>query len=320
MNTLRFFGSFSAPLGHLSGVAAFRVQWYNITVAGVITMKFKQIIKDMSLVVIGNFILAAAVGIFILPYNILSGGVAGIAVELAPITHISAEVWINILIIGLFIVGSMFLGRKFAFHTATSSFIYPLFLTYISSCHITTNIDPMLASLYGGLLAGIGVGCVFRTGASTGGMDVPPLVINKYTGIAVSKLVLAVDAVTVTLGMFVFGLEPVLIGFISVWACSFALDKVMLFGAEDSKSVMIISNYYPEIIQAIHDKLDRGTTVLDGHGGFTGDDRQVILSVILKNQYPELIKLVSNIDSDAFMIVTEAYEVKGNGFSFDYKV
>jgi uncharacterized membrane-anchored protein YitT (DUF2179 family) len=285
-------------------------------------MKVRSFFSDLTLVLIGNFFLACSVGFFILPYKVLSGGVAGIAVALEPITRIPATYWIYVLIIGLFLIGSIFLGKKFAVHTALSSFLYPVFLTYITSLNwnVGVDVDPLLASLYGGLLAGIGVGMVFRTGASTGGMDVPPLVVNKYTGIPVSKLVLVVDALTVLLGFSVYGLQAVLIGLISVWACAYALDKVMLFGGQEARSVMIISNSYRQITQAIHDFLDRGTTLLEAEGGYTGDERKIVLSVISKNQYPELVKVVSMIDKDAFIIVTDATEVKGNGFSFDYKV
>lgn len=285
-------------------------------------MKIRSTLKDLTLIIIGNFLLASSVGFFILPYKVLSGGVAGIAVALEPLTKIAAQYWIYILIIGLFLLGSLFLGRKFALHTALSSFLYPIFLTYITSLNwnVGVHVEPLLASLYGGLLAGIGVGMVFRTGASTGGMDVPPLIVNKYFGIPVSKMVLVFDALTVLLGFTVYGLEAVLIGLISVWACAYSLDKVLLFGGQEARSVMIISDSYREITQAIHDFLDRGTTLLEAEGGYTGDARKIVLSVISKNQYPELVKVVSMIDKNAFIIVTDANEVKGNGFSFDYKV
>ncbi len=285
-------------------------------------MKIRSTLKDLTLIIIGNFLLASSVGFFILPYKVLSGGVAGIAVALEPLTQIAAQYWIYILIIGLFLLGSLFLGRKFALHTALSSFLYPIFLTYITSLNwnVGVHVEPLLASLYGGLLAGIGVGMVFRTGASTGGMDVPPLIVNKYFGVPVSKMVLVFDALTVLLGFTVYGLEAVLIGLISVWACAYSLDKVLLFGGQEARSVMIISDSYREITQAIHDFLDRGTTLLEAEGGYTGDARKIVLSVISKNQYPELVKVVSMIDKNAFIIVTDANEVKGNGFSFDYKV
>ncbi|HBS91188.1 MAG TPA: YitT family protein [Erysipelotrichaceae bacterium] len=280
----------------------------------------KQQVSNAVLLIAGNFILALSVGMFILPFNILSGGVAGIAIALEPLTTIPAKLMIDFLVIGLFIIGSLFLGKKFAINTAISSFLYPFFLTFTSTFDPNLTLDPLLASLYGGLLAGIGVGMVIRTGASTGGMDVPPLVIHKFTGLELAMLVLVVDGLTVLLGLWSFGLEAVLIGFISVWACAFALDKVLVFGGQEAKTVHIISPHYAQISKLIHERLDRGTTLLNATGGFTGDSRPVLLAVILKNQYPELAKLVNEVDKEAFIIVSEATEVHGFGFSFDYKV
>lgn len=284
-------------------------------------MKIKSFVKDLCLVFVGNFLLALAVSVFILPFNILSGGVAGIAVALEPLTGMNPKHTIDILIVGTFILGTIFLGKSFAIKTVFSSIFYPLFLSLIGMMNLPmVDVDPMLASLYGGLLAGLGIGIVFRAKASTGGMDVPPLIIHKYTGISVSKLVLIIDALTVLLGLSSYGLSAVLVGFISVWTCSFMINKVLLFGGESAKSVQIISQHTETINKAIHDKLDRGTTILNAQGGFTGDERQVILVVIMNNQYPELVSLVSEIDSKAFLIVQDATEVKGEGFSLEYKV
>ncbi len=283
-------------------------------------MQIKELMKNGILLVVGNFILALAVGMFILPYSILSGGVAGIAVALQPLINVSPEIIINVLIIGLFIIGALTLGRKFAFSTAISSFLYPTMLTFTVNMQYTQNLDPILASLYGGLLAGIGVGMVIRSGSSTGGMDVPPLVIHKYTHIEIHKLVLIVDALTVLLGLYVFGLEAVLIGFISVWACAFSLDRILVFGGQQAKAVYIISDHYKELVTLIHDKLDRGTTLISATGGYTGEQRPVILAVIMKNQYPELTQIIHSVDTQAFFIANETTEVKGYGFTLDYKV
>ena len=181
------------------------------------------------------------------------------------------------------------------------------------------EIDALLASLYGGLIAGVGIGIVMRTGASTGGMDIPPLILNKVTNIKVSTLVIIIDALTVMLGFLAFGLEEILIGFISVFATGYTIDKVLLFGGSISKSVQIISDNSDEIVSAIHNKLDRGTTLTEATGGFTGK-RIVILVVVSQNQYNELIDIVNSIDKEAFVITTDATSVHGEGFSFGFKV
>jgi uncharacterized membrane-anchored protein YitT (DUF2179 family) len=280
----------------------------------------KRHLIDLSLTIVGNLILAFAVRYFILPYNILSGGVAGIAVAFAKLSGIAADIWVNGLIIGLFVIGSIFLGKKFATHTALSSFLYPAFLWALNYYTFTMDIEPMLASLYGGLLGGLGVGIVFRTGASTGGMDVPPLILNKITHIDLHRLVLMVDALTVLLGIFVYGIEAVLIGLISVWASSFAVDKALMFGTLEAETIMIISDKLDEINTLILKKVDRGSTLLRARGGYTHQDKDVLFTVIARTEYPELIKDINGIDPHAFVVVTDAMEVRGNGFSFDYKV
>ncbi|HCY06708.1 MAG TPA: YitT family protein [Erysipelotrichaceae bacterium] len=282
-------------------------------------MKNNRLI-NIILIILGNFILAFSVAVFILPYNILSGGVAGIAVVFNSLMGLNKEIVVNFLVIALFLIGWLVLGKEFAIKTFVSSVFYPLFLSLIMDFMPVFEIDSLLASLYGGLIAGVGIGIVMRTGASTGGMDIPPLILNKVTNIKVSTLVIIIDALTVMLGFLAFGLEEILIGFISVFATGYTIDKVLLFGGSISKSVQIISDNPDEIVSAIHNKLDRGTTLTEATGGFTGKKRIVILVVVSQNQYNELIDIVNSIDKEAFVITTDATSVHGEGFSFGFKV
>ena len=280
----------------------------------------KQKGKDSVWVVAGNAVLALAVSMFILPYDILSGGVAGVAVALQPLIPLPVTLMVNLLVVGLFIVGACFLGKDFAMKTILSSLIYPVFLTFFSGRVPVLDLDPILASLYGGLLGGTGVGMALRTGASTGGMDIPPLIVHKLTHIEIAKLVLITDALTVLLGAFTYGLEAVLVGFVSVWASSVAIDKVLMFGGQQAKAIQIISDQYEQIIERIHSELERGTTLIEAQGGFTCEKRKIILVVITKNQYPALMEMVTAIDKEAFVIANDTHEVKGFGFSFEFKV
>ena len=280
----------------------------------------KQKGKDIVWVVAGNAVLALAVSMFILPYDILSGGVAGIAVALQPLIPLPVTLMVNLLVVGLFILGACFLGKEFAMKTILSSLIYPVFLTFFSGRVPVLDLDPILASLYGGLLGGMGGGMALRTGASTGGMDIPPLIVHKLTHIEIAKLVLITDALTVLLGAFTYGLEAVLIGFVSVWASSVAIDKVLMFGGQQAKAIQIISDQYEQIIERIHSELERGTTLIEAQGGYTHEKRKIVLVVITKNQYPALMEMVTAIDKEAFVIANDTHEVKGFGFSFEFKV
>lgn len=279
-----------------------------------------QTIKNLIQITIGCLILAFSVSVFVLPFNILSGGVAGLAVALNFLIDVDPTIIINVSMLILFVIGTIFLGRKFALSTFITTILYPLMIILINSLEIVVDIDPFLASLYAGLMGGAGVGLVFKAGASTGGMDIPPLIINKYTGIKLSTLILVIDAITVFLGIISYGLAAVLIGFIAVWGTSFAIDKVLTFGAERAKAIYVISDKINEINDMVQNTILRGTTILQAKGGYTREDKEVLLVVLTGNQYPNFMRLVNEIDKQAFMIIQDANEVHGNGFSFDYKI
>lgn len=278
----------------------------------------KQIINSIT-VVVGTFILAIAVETFIIPYRILSGGVAGIAVALHPILHISATLIANSVLIILLIIGSFILGKEFLKNTVLSCIAYPIF-TSILNGRVNVVVDPILASLYGGLIAGAGVGIVLKTGASTGGMDIPPLIINKLTGIKLSTLVLITDFLTVLLGLFVYDLSAVLLGLVSVFASSAAISKVLTINGTVSKAVQIISVKYEDILKEIDAQLERGATLLQGYGSYTGEEKRIILCVVSDRQYGTLIEIVKEIDPSAFIITTDATDMHGEGFTYGFRI
>lgn len=276
---------------------------------------WRKIVSDFISIIIGNLILAYAVQAFILPNQILSGGVAGIAVALYPVFHLNQEFVINVLVIGLFFVGWLTLGKEFAFKTGLSSVIYPIFISLLSgTTPLTTN--PILASLYGGVVVGLGIGLVFRANASTGGMDIPTLILEKYTGIKAAKWVLVVDGLTILLGLYAYNAESVLIGLISVVTSSYAINLVVMFGAQEAKKVEIISCKVEEIKEFINGKVNRGCSLIPVVGGYLNEERTMIMVILDKSQYPMLSEGVRKIDPNAFMIVSDTRDVKGNGFSF----
>lgn len=281
-------------------------------------LRRKELLYDLILILAGNAVLAIGVGVFILPANILSGGVAGIAVALEPFLHINPNVMINFLTVGLFLLGSLFLGKKFALHTVLSTMFYPLFLgvvTYFTQEQSVSE-SPLLNSIYAGVFVGIGVGLVFRSGASSGGMDIPPLIINKYTGIPLPTLVLITDGLTVCLGILAYDLEAALIGLVSVYVSSMMIDKVITIGGHDAKNVMIISNHYEAITSSIYTNLNRGATIIEATGGYTQTKRPMIMVVLSKKQLPALKRMIAHIDPEAFVVVSETTEVQGEGFSY----
>ena len=273
-------------------------------------------IKDALLLIAGNFFIAAGVRFFIIPYSILSGGVAGISVALFPLLHISEEMMITILTYGLFIAGTVILGKDFFFKTLLSTLVYPPMIHLLNLVTFSVEVDPILASVYSGILAGIGVGLAFRADASTGGMDIPPLILHKLTGIQLSTLVMITDALTVLLGTMTYGISAVLLGLVSVYVGGITIDKVVTFGSMKAKQVMIISEKSDLISEQVLSVMGRGLTFLEGKGGFTGAHKNVLMVVVSGREYQNLVSFIEKCDPDAFVICNDTNEIRGEGFTY----
>ena len=266
--------------------------------------------KMIMYILIGNFLVACGTTFFILPNNILNGGTAGVAVALKPLLHIDTVWMTNALTIGLYIVGAIFLGKRFAMRSLISTICYPIFIILLSKYADTlprsTFIMPAyLASIYSGVLLGVGLGLVFRVEASTGGMDVPALILHKYTQLSSGDAVMIVDIATVALGIYTYGLVPALIGIMSVYISGAAINKTMTLRSQAAKNVMIISDFWQDINEVLLEEVDRGVTILKGQGGYTGSQRPVLMCVINQKQYPKLEQAVLHIDPHAFIIVND---------------
>lgn len=281
----------------------------------------KSKINEVLMILLGNFIVACSVSFFILPNDILTGGVAGVSVALKPIVPVDPVIMIDILTVGLFIVGAIFLGKRFAMKSIISTICYPsciTFLTYLVSFFPkdTFVMPAYVATIYAGVVTGIGLGIVFRVGASTGGMDIVALVLHKYLKIPEGSSVMIVDSLTVLLGVLTYGLTPALIGIMSVFVCGVAIDKTVMLGMQSAKNVMIVSNEWKQIRRILLETVDRGVTILDGNGGYTQAPKPVLMCVIKQKQYPLLEASVLEIDPKAFIIVNDVHQVHGAGFTY----
>ncbi|MDO5438586.1 MAG: YitT family protein [Erysipelotrichaceae bacterium] len=280
----------------------------------------KENVKTLLALLAGNLLLAFSVSAFVLPYDILSGGVAGIAVLVKPFTSISENTIIIALVITLFLVGWAFLGKKFAVTTIMSSVLYPLYLLLMENHLQPVEVDPLLASVFGGLIAGAGIGLVMKVGASTGGMDIPPLIMQKYLGFDLGKSVMAIDALTVIAGLWIYDLQHVLIGLIYVYTSGIMISKALTFGLVESMSVQIISEKYEQLLPLIQEKMERGVTLIHAEGGYFHKQNNVLLVVISKHQYQSLVNLIREIDPEAFVIISDVKEVQGNGFTYGTRI
>ena len=269
------------------------------------------------LVVLGNFLYALTVKLFVLDANLMSCGTTGLALVVNHLTRFPVPVFILCFNILMLMLGWWILGRQFAMSTVFSSLFYPLALEVLNrtlgDIHITDSME--LIVVFAGLGLGLSLGMVIRGGASTGGMDIPPLVLNRFFRIPVSASLWAFDFCILLSQMLFHPLEDLLYGVLLIIVVSIALNKVMLLGTSKTE-VKIISEKATEIRDAILSLVDRGVTVLHGEGGYSHRSTEVILSIVSNHELHKIERLARDIDPQSFVIVNRVSEVWGRGFSF----
>lgn len=267
-------------------------------------------------VLVGNLIYALIVKLFILPTNLMSSGTTGIALFMNHMFEIPVSLFILIFNICMLIIGFLILGKTFAMTTIASTILYPLFLEFFNQClgnyAITDN--ALLNTIFAGMGIGLALGIVIRSGASTGGMDIPPLLLHHFFRIPVSASLYVFDFIILSCQTLYNPMERLLYGILLILLTSVVLDKVILMGTTRTE-VKIISPRSQEIAKNILSNVDRGVTLLDAKGGYSQQKQEVILTIISNRELPKIEKLIRNIDPDAFMVVSRVSEVWGRGFS-----
>ena len=271
---------------------------------------------SLLLVLVGNVIYALTVKLFLLPANLISCGTTGLALVVNHLTRIPISGFIFVFNMVMLAVGWWLLGRKFAMTTVFSSLFYPIALEVLNRMlgDVRITEDILLNTLFAGLGLGTSLGIVIRAGASTGGMDIPPLVLKKLFHIPVSASLWAFDFCIMLAQMMFHKAEDLLYGILLLFVISFALNKMLLPGTSKTE-VKIVSQQAGEIRDAILSRIDRGVTMLHGEGGYLHRQTEIILSVVSNHELPRIEQLARAIDPDCFMIVTRVTEVWGRGFS-----
>lgn len=283
---------------------------------GVNMMNRKRILS-LVMVLVGNLCYALSVKLFLLPANLMSCGTTGIALLMNHLLGIPLSTFILVFNIGMLSLGWWVLGRQFAMTTILSSLMYPILLDFLNrvlgDVVITQNI--MLNLLFAGMGLGGSLGIVLRAGASTGGMDIPPLILRKKFHIPVSFSLWTFDFIIMLCQMTFHPLEDLLYGILLIIVLSVSLNKVMLLGTSKTE-VKIVSSRAQEIRDGILTQVDRGVTMLQGRGGYRQDETEVILSVVSNHELPKIESLARDIDPNCFMIISRVTEVWGRGFSY----
>ena len=275
-------------------------------------------LKSIIAVVAGNFIYALVVKLFLMPAELVTGGTTGIALAVNYLTELEVSRFVLIFNVAMLVIGWIILGKAFAMTTLASTFLYPASLEICDTIFgnlVLTN-DMLLCTVFTGLGIGMSLGIVIRAGASTGGMDIPPLVLQKLLRIPVSVSMYAFDFCILLTQILFRPAENVLYGILLVLIYTIVLDKILLLGSSRTE-LKIVSAKSDEICSAILRELDRGVTLLDGEGGYLHQRRQVILSVISNRELIKVEKIVHSIDPECFMIVNRVSEVSGRGFSME---
>ena len=279
-------------------------------------MKKRRLIFEIITIIFGNFLYAAGVVFFILPSGLITGGTTGIALFMNQYTGMPLSYFVFGFNVVMFILGFIFLGKKFAFTTLISTFCFPIaleLLRKISGDFVVTN-DIFLCTLFGGICIGASIAIVIRVGASTGGLDIPPMILNKYFRLPISASLYVADCVILALQVGFNNREKVLYGIVLVLIYSVILDKLLMLGT-NKMEIKVISSRSKDIKDAIISEIDRGVTLLHGSSGYLENELEIILSVVSNRELSKVEKLVHKIDEDAFVMISRVTEVRGRGFS-----
>ncbi|MDD3058770.1 MAG: YitT family protein [Sphaerochaeta sp.] len=271
----------------------------------------------------GSFLTALGIALFSSPAKIASGGVSGIAIILYHTLGLDTGLSILILSVPLFLLGVAIFGRQYGAKSLAGTLLLSLFTSLLNAwvgyggvLDYTNPLSILLSAISGGVLMGLGVGLVLRSGANTGGTDILGQILARYTPLSMGTSLFLVDAVIIAASAFIFSLEMALYAIMTVYIVSVTIDRVVLsFGTRSAKTVFIISEKRKEIETAILEELGHGGTILYGSGMYTGFDRPVIMTVVANNKIGALTNIVHRNDRLAFMVVQEAYKVLGEGFT-----
>lgn len=287
-------------------------------------------LKEYLWIILGSLITAASINIFLVPYKIAPGGVTGIATVIYYISGGRFPVGMTMLALNipLFLIGMKFIGRKFALRTLFST----IFLSFaidttepyarffvenylVKLKEMPSAPDLLLYSIFGGFIMGVGLGVVFRSGATTGGTDLAARIVNHFIpGFTMGQILLLIDAAVVVFAAVTFeSFQLALYAIVTLFIASKVIDAI-LEGVNFAKALYIISDKSDEIAKKILVDLDRGVTALKGTGMYTGNDKQVLFCVVHRSQLPQVREIVRKEDPKAFVILTDIREVLGEGF------
>lgn len=273
--------------------------------------------KVLASILLGNALLAFAICAFVVPNDFMLGGSTGIALALQNfLPQVPLSVWSAAINGVLFILGWACLGRQFAAASLLSTVIYPVFMAVFEWLPVGTlfQSDRLTCALFASVLAGIGIGIVVRVGGSTGGMDIPPCILQKYKGIPVGTSLAAFDTAIVVLQVALQGLDGVLHSLLIIFLISTVVNRTVVTG-ESKVQIIIISPDFEAIRREILDTLDSGATMLNIETGYAGTEQKAVFCVTYAKKYPAVRDAALRVDPKAFIVTADVKNVNGRGYT-----
>lgn len=258
-------------------------------------------------IVFGSIVVGVAYNMFLIPHKILSSGLSGIAIMLGIVTPLNTGILNFLLNLPLLILGVIKLGKQFISYTILSVVVLSISLYLIPIQAIST--EPILSSLFGGVLTGVGIGIIFRASGSSGGFDIIAMLLQKKNDFPLGTLLSAMNAVVVVISGFVFGWDAALNTLVAIYATGKVIDTIHTNHIK--LTLMIVTNKGDELKTKLLANLYRGITMMDGQGAYTGQERKILMTVITRYQLTEVKGLINEVDPDAFVNITETTEVVG---------
>ena len=281
--------------------------------------RLNKFLSDIAVYLVGSLIYSSAVTMFVSPNEISPGGLTGIATALNFLFALPSGTVLFLLNIPILIMGHLKFGGKFIVKTAIATVLISFSLTVTDAILPQFVIDKILASVFGGILMGTGISLIMLKGATTGGVDVIAKLINRrFKHITVGKIILIVDALVIGFAAVAYrNIESILYSVISIYATSHIMDTV-LYGADKGKMIYIITEYPVEVCREINTVLQRGVTILSAKGGYTGKERSLLLCTVRRYEVSGVYEIVDKYDINAFIVVSDAGEILGEGFKNKY--
>lgn len=273
--------------------------------------------KFFASMILGNALLAFAICAFVVPNGFMLGGSTGIALALQRfVPAVPLAVWTAVINVVLFLLGWVCMGKQFAAATLLSTVIYPLFVAIFEWLPVDTLFvsDVLTCALFTSVLAGLGIGIVVRVGGSTGGMDIPPCILQKYKGIPVGTSLMIFDTAIVLLQVLLQGLDGVLHSILIVFLISAVVNRTIITG-ERKVQIIIISPAFERIRREILDTLDSGATMLDIETGYAAEQQKAVFCVAYAKKYPAVRDAALRVDPKAFIVTSDVKNVNGRGYT-----